>query len=101
MGKVYWLARVARSAPGAPVGGLASGLRAHDHDRVASANYAAARGRAAGVGPGALCAKYVSTQEAGDLPPWARPWNLQRGSDTGWGPHAPAAGAKRATRASQ
>ena len=45
--KVYWLARVARFAPAAPVGGLASVFRARTTASLISANYAA--GRAAGV----------------------------------------------------
>ena len=52
--KVYWLARVARSAPAAPVGGgwLASVFRARTTASLISANYTAGRAAARGLGLG-------------------------------------------------
>ena len=66
--KVYWLARVARSAPAAPVGGgwLASVFRARTTASLISANYTA--GRAAGVWAWGAMRKARAVVMAGKLP---------------------------------
>jgi hypothetical protein len=66
--KVYWLARVARSAPAAPVGGgwLASVFRARTTASLISANYTA--GRAAGVWAWGVMRKARAVVMAGKLP---------------------------------
>ena len=64
--KVYWLARVARFAPAAPVGGLASVFRARTTASLISANYAA--GRAAGVWARGAMRKARAVVMAGKLP---------------------------------
>jgi hypothetical protein len=66
--KVYWLARVARSAPAAPVGAgwLASVFRARTTASLISANYTA--GRAAGVWAWGAMRKARAVVMAGKLP---------------------------------